>query len=195
VNDDELRHRLKAADPATPSPATSWIPDLVEATMNTPIEHDKRGRSWLLPLAAAAAVAVLAVGGFAVLNDDDGSEKVAAEPTSVTLTVPGGDAMNSCMMFDPAFLKDAEIAFSGTVAQTDDASVTLDVDRWYQGGDADQVVLEHSGANTQVALDGVDFADGKRYLVSASDGMVTTCGYSGPWTEEFAAQFDQAFGS
>ena len=195
MNEEELRRRLHAADPATPAPADSWIPDLVEATMNTPVENEHRGRIWLLPVVAAAAVAVLSVGGYAVLNDDDGGDEVAAVPTSTTLSVPASDAMSVCMAFDPALLKDAQVAFSGTVDATDDESVTVTVDHWYKGGDTDQVVLEHSGTATQVALDGVDFTDGKRYLVSASDGTVSTCGYSGPWSEEFAAQFAQAFGS
>lgn len=197
MNDDELRKRLQAADPARVAPpADSWIPDLVEATMNIPQETETRRRPWLLPVAAAAAVAALAVGGFAVFGDDgDGSDEVAAEPTSLTLAVPAGDAMSMCMAFEVTQLEQAELAFSGTVESTSDTGVTLAVDRWYRGGDADQVVLEHSGAATQVALDGVDFQQDQRYLVSASDGTVSTCGYSGPWTEDFAAQFAQAFGS
>lgn len=194
MNDDELRQRLVAADPATPSPADSWIPDLVEATMNTPIENDDKRRPWLAPVVAAAAVAVLAVGGFAVLSDDE-PDPVAAEPTTLTLAVPDADPMTSiCMPFEPDQLKAAEVAFSGTVVAVDEAAVTLDVDRWYRGGDADRVVLEHSGAAAQVALDGIAFEDGERYLVTAADGTVGTCGSSGPWTPEFAAQFEEALG-
>jgi hypothetical protein len=113
----------------------------------------------------------------------------------MTLMAPGSDTMSMCMMFDVETLKQAPVAFSGTVASVDDSGATLDVDHWYKGGEADQVVLEHEGSATQVALDGVSFEKGKRYLVSATDGTVNICGYSGPWTEDLAAQFDQAFGS
>ena len=198
MSDDELRLRLRAADPVTPSPADSWIDDLVEATMNTPTDNETRGRSWLLPVAAAAAAAALGVGAFAVLDDSGGSgdADTAAEPTSISLALPdSGPAMGMCMAFDPALLSDMDLALSGTVTATDDDSVTLDVDRWYRGGDADKVELEHTGAATQVALDGIAFEDGARYLVTATDGTVVTCGYSQPWSEELAAQFAQAFGS
>jgi hypothetical protein len=41
---------------------------------------------------------------------------------------------------------------------------------------------------------GIQFTEGERYLVSASDGTVSTCGFSGPYTDEMAAAFDEAFG-
>lgn len=196
MNDDELLGRLRAADPArATSPSDSWIPDLVEATMNTPAPstpaRTRHRRPWLAPVAAAAAVAAAGVGAFVALGGD---EDPTAQPTSVSLEVPASDAMSMCLAFDPTTLRQAEVAFSGTVASVDDDGATVEVDRWYKGGSADVVELEHSGAAANVALDGVAFTPGDRFLVSASGGQVATCGYSGPWTQAFAAQFEKAFG-
>ena len=41
---------------------------------------------------------------------------------------------------------------------------------------------------------GIAFEEGKRYLVSAVDGQVATCGLSAPYSEEMAAAYDEAFG-
>jgi hypothetical protein len=47
-----------------------------------------------------------------------------------------------------------------------------------------------------VALEGgVEFADGQTYLVTATDGTVNGCGYSGLATPELQSAFDSAFGS
>jgi hypothetical protein len=40
---------------------------------------------------------------------------------------------------------------------------------------------------------GTAFEQGKDYLVSASDGTVTSCGYSGPATDELRQAYEQAF--
>lgn len=99
------------------------------------------------------------------------------------------------MAFDRALLKNAELAFSGTVQSVADGKVVVDVDHWFKGGKADQAELDYSGAATEVALDGVQFDEGKRYLISGGDGGVSTCGYSGPWSEDFEADFKAAFES
>ncbi len=37
------------------------------------------------------------------------------------------------------------------------------------------------------------FEEGGRYLVSATDGRVTVCGFSAPYSAELAALYEQAF--
>jgi hypothetical protein len=44
-----------------------------------------------------------------------------------------------------------------------------------------------------VALDGVDFQQGKRYFVTAAQGTVNGCGYSGPASAELEQAFAEAF--
>jgi len=122
----------------------------------------------------------------------------AGTPVSnvTTLAMPAGSgtSMNSCLPFDAQYLRDMPVALSGTATKVDDDGVTLDVDRWYAGGNADVVRLANYDVNT-VSLDGFAFEPGSRYLITATDGTVNLCGFSGPWTEDLAAAFDGAFGS
>ena len=39
----------------------------------------------------------------------------------------------------------------------------------------------------------IDFQVGSRYLVTAYDGIVNYCGFSGPWTQELADAYAAAF--
>lgn len=202
MNDDELLSRLQAADPArTSSSADSWIPDLVEATMSNSVEPDETDApaasgNWWKPLVAAAVLIGALGGGYALISDgSDDSGEAAKDPTSISLALPGSDAMSMCMAFDVETLKNAQLAFSGTVTSVTGGKVTVEVDHWFKGGTADLAVLDYVGAATQVALDGVEFTEGSRYLISGGDGGVGTCGYSGPWSADFEADFKAAFES
>lgn len=195
MNDDELRARLEAADPARHDvPAASWIDELVEATVSgTEQETARRRNGWVLGAAAAAVVAALGVGGYAVLADDDGGG--SDEPTTLALTLPKGDPMMMCIALSPEELSRVDQAFSGTATEVGDRSVTIETDHWYKGGDADLVTLETSGDEYVLLEGGIEFAEGERYLVSASLGTVGSCGFSGVWTEELAGVYAEAFGS
>jgi hypothetical protein len=87
-------------------------------------------------------------------------------------------------------------AFAGTVTGVDAAGVTMDVDRWYTttGEQADVVSLT-AGTDVSVALDGVEFVVGERYLVTVLDGEVQICGISAPATPELEGLYDQRYGS
>lgn len=193
-DDSELRARLARLDPAPPSletvPFTSLrAQELLERAMTTP----SRTRRPLL-LAGAASVAVAAAVGGVLLTQAD--PVAPSGPTTLALSVPGGDggvSMASCIPFDVAQLKAMSPAFAGTVTEVAGDSVTLDVDRWYAGGDADQVVVSQPGGGAAVALDGVAFEKGTRYLVTAAQGVVNGCGYSGEATPAFEQSFEEAF--
>jgi hypothetical protein len=84
------------------------------------------------------------------------------------------------------------LAFEGTVTSIDGDVVTLDVGHWFKGGDAATVVLSApSGLNALIG--GMDFKSGDTYLITATEGTVNYCGYSGPSTPEFRASFEKAF--
>ena len=68
-------------------------------------------------------------------------------------------------------------AFEGTVTAVGQGSVTLEVSRWFVGGEADQVVLDVADVASP-ALDGIAFVPGTEYLVAVADGQVQTCGVS-----------------
>lgn len=85
------------------------------------------------------------------------------------------------------------VAFSGTVVDASDARVLLDVDRWYRGGDAEQVSLT-AGAAAPTSIDPLVFEEGERYLLTATAGMLNYCGFSASWSQRGADDFDVAFG-
>jgi hypothetical protein len=149
-----------------------------------------RRRRWpLLAGIAAAIVVAVGVATVALTADDDPVDPPLA------LDLPGDSALASCIVFDVAFLADLPVAFEGRAVEVTDGQVTLDVTRWYRGGDADQATLAAAGGMVAL-LDGFEFVEGSDYLITATeDGNVNFCGYSGPATDELRAAFARAFPS
>lgn len=212
MNDDDLRARLRRIDPmpadvpvepvTTPSSRQR-----LETIMNIPVldpqqqtprrlsdPSPKRRRTLAAALGAAAAVAALAVGATVVFNaGDDGADEVASGPP-LELSLGQGEAMASCMVFDPAVLADMSPAFAATATAVEGSTVTLAVDRWYAGEtDADTVVLQ-AQPGMEALIAGFAFEVGQQYLITAAEGNVNYCGYSGPASPELTAAFDTAFG-
>jgi hypothetical protein len=196
---DDLRSQLKKLDPMPPDVPTEPVTspssrDRLEHIMSTPtIEHrgtpPTRSRApWYAAVAAVAVVAV-AIGGVALLRDT-GSAPEASAP--LELTANAGDAMASCIQLSADILVDVPVAFEGTVTAVDGDVVTLEVDRWFTDGDA-TTVLVTAPAGLEALIGGIQFDQGATYLVSATDGVVNYCGYSGPSTPELRAIFEEAF--
>jgi hypothetical protein len=203
--DDDLRARLRRLDPAGDQPvdpvssprAAASVERAMQtleppATSSRPSRPSRRTRL----LAAAAGMGAAAAVTAGVLLTGGGEEPRPADaPTTLVLDLPAADTMASCAIFDIAMLAEMSPAFAGTVVEADGDSVLLEVDRWYAGGDADRVELAARGGDAVALGYGVDFAQGERYLVTASQGTVNGCGYSGPATPEFERSFEEAFGS
>jgi hypothetical protein len=213
MNGEELRDRLAAVDPArdaaTEPPTTASARTRLERIMqtdpntatatptetstttstNTSTTGPNRGRIWLA--AAAAAIVVVAAGVVLAGGDDDPS--VASGPP-VELSLGVSDAMASCLPVDAELLAEMPLAFAGTATEVEGETVTLAVEEWYVGGDTGTVVLR-SQAGMEALIDGFAFEDGADYLVSASDGSVNFCGFSGPATAELRALYEAAFRS
>jgi hypothetical protein len=113
----------------------------------------------------------------------------ADAPTAVTYPLtPFDPALSSCIPITDAPPPGTDaVAFGGTVTAIEGDRVVLDVDVWYQNGEADQVELVAGADMPSAALDGVDFVPGTRYLVTVVDGAVGICGYSGPASPELEA--------
>ena len=209
MNDDELLARLRAADPARASAdPPPELDRLLEAAMST--EPDirpstdrpaARRRPWIL--AAAAVALVAALGGGWVVTRGDGDPPLAGPSPSVTdrgtegdvlaLSVPDA-AEGRCIPFSSEALQPMQSALEGTVTSVSGDSVTLDVTRWYRGGDADVVELTNP-SRLAIVLDGViTFEEGERYLLTATDGTLNVCGFSAPWSAEREREFVTAFG-
>ncbi|MDI6911010.1 hypothetical protein [Nocardioides sp.] len=203
---DELRARLRAADPAASLPPADpdGVTRLLEDVMSTELttenrETGTRDRGPLTWLVAAAAVLIIAgVGLFGVLNHDTdpAAPPTAADDKTVTeLTAPSAAAYAArCMVPNADLLRQQTVAFEGSVSTIADGMVTLVVAHWYAGDPTDLVRVQAPPADLQQLIGAVSFEPGERYLVSATDGRVTVCGLSAPWSADLAALYGQAFG-
>ena len=204
MTDDELRMRLRAADPAATLPPGDPAAGarLVEDVMSTELTTESRETgtrqrgplTWLGAAAAGVVIAGAAIFGVRALTGDDPTPPVSqGEPTSISLTVPDA-GQSRCMVPNAEALAAADVAFDGTVTAIHGGEVTLAPSTWYAGGPADTVVVTAPSAQMQEVAEGVSFEVGGRYLVSATDGRVTLCGFSAPYDAQLAALYAQAFG-
>lgn len=197
---DELRDRLARLDPMhsgvpTEPATTESSRQLLEDIMTTPIKERPEPtkaprRSWTIGIAAASAL-VLAVAAGLAFTSGDGAPIATGPP--LELVAGGGDAIQSCIAFSVAELDAvAEIAFEGTVTAVDGDTVTLAVDTWHRGEKHSEVIL-NAPQGLEALIDGIAFAEGDQYLISAQGGNVNYCGFSGPSTPEYRAAFEAAF--
>jgi hypothetical protein len=166
----------------------------MEATMastTTTRTSTRRPARWL-PAAAAVVLVLAGVTGAVMLAGHE--DPPAAAPTTMELSLPDSGVMSSCIQYSVELLAQMPTAFAGTVTEVDQDSVVLDVDRWYRGGDADTVELVNR-TGPMTSIDGVEFTQGTRYLVTAGEeGAVSTCGFTTEWNPQMAADFETAFG-
>ena len=203
MTDDDLRAALAAADPARSAdldPLTSprarelleraMTSDLTDTPAPAPADPDRPSRTpWLAAAAAAVVLAGAGVTYLAVGNNPQpsgGGERV--------LALPGGDTTTmSCLPVTADVLAQMPVALAATVTSVDGTQVRLAVDRWFRGGDAGTVVLRNNDPDLVALLGATEFTVGQDYLVSASEGTVTVCGFTGPASAELQAVYDQAF--
>jgi hypothetical protein len=199
---DQLRQRLTLLDPMHPGVSTEPLTsessqNLLERIMSTQVTEqppdtpEKKSSRWLVGVAAATAL-VVAVGGAIALTGG-GEDPVASGPP-LELNAGGEDPMAMCIVFSVEELAKAPVAFEGTVTSVEGETISLTVDEWFKGGDGGQVVL-HAPAGMEALIGGVPFEAGGQYLITAYDGNVNYCGFSGPSTPELRAAYEQAFGA
>ena len=174
--------------------------------MSHPTDHDvltetretgTHGRGPLTWLMAAAAVVIIAgVGAFGVLRHDAGTAPVpdaADTPTVTALSAPPAGGSAKCMVPNARVLAAQTLAFDATVDSVADGVVTLTPSHFYAGEATDLVTVEAPPSDLQALVGAVKFEPGQRYLVSATDGRLTVCGFSGPYTEGLSALYAEAF--
>ena len=108
------------------------------------------------------------------------------------LAVPGITSTR-CMAPNVDVLEVQEIAFEGAVTAIDGGVVTLDPTTVYTGEVGDTVQIQAPGPEMTSLLSAVSFEVGKTYLVSASQGQVTLCGFSAEDTPALRTLYQQAF--
>lgn len=138
----------------------------------------------IAPVAVALSIVLAACSSGGAAESDPALELAAGE----------GDQMMSCLAFDPERLAEMPVAFEGTATAVDGDRVTLEVDRWFTGGDSDEVALV-APQGLEALIGGIAFEEGERYLISANEGQVNYCGFSGEATPELLAGFEEAFAS
>ncbi len=206
MDDDDLRARLARLDPAGAQPVEpvtgSRAGRQMERAMQTldpPPSLDDRRRSRRPVLAGAAALAAAAaVVAGVVLTGGDAPAPRADESTTLDLALSETAATASCIVFSEDVLADMPVAFAGTVSTVEADEVVLAVDRWFTDGGADRVRLDVPGGIGPEAAAlwyGVDFHEGERYLVTATNGDVNSCGYTTAATPDMEAAFERAFGA
>lgn len=200
---DDVETRLRSADPLereTPEQLERdrrWVQERITATtaLRHGVNHTRRRQRTLLAMGVTAAV-VAGVGGATLAGVFDSAERqpTAEAPMELALA-PDSPTMASCVPFSVENLAGMPVAFSGTVAEEDGERVLIQVDRWYRGGDTDQVSLLAPDVS-MTSLDGMlDFEEGQRYLVTAGSGVVNYCGFTAIWNEQMASQYKNAFDS
>lgn len=188
MNDDRLRARLRAADPAAgldPLPGTRCSA-LLDRTAAVPAAPRLHRRTVLVGALAAAAVAVTAV----VLL-------LPRPPAPVlALTQPASDLTSICAPlseFAVTALQGSEVAFQGTVVREEEGVVVVRPERFFRGGPAGEVRVRTDAAGG-AALDGAVLRTGQQVLVAASDGQVAPCGLSAAESPELLRYYERAFG-
>jgi len=211
MNDDELRTWLGRLDPQATAPVdpitSPRAQHLMEHTMTADTHQTTDSTSavsasgtttaWLRRrrvLAAALGAAAVTVTAGVIWNPTGTSAPVPATKATLALSLPDSTTVASCIPFDAAILKDIPVAFAAKATSVGSDTITLEVTHWYAGGTAQVITLSTPGANTSVALDGVTFRAGKDYLVSATDGTVTSCGYSGEASPALEQAYTSAYG-
>lgn len=158
-----------------------------------------RGRSPLTWLVAVTVVLVIAGATlFALLgrdSDDDeppsGTTSGAVAPDTVELVAEVSS--ERCMLPDVGILRQQDLAFDGVVRSVAGGHATLEPTHFFAGDETGVVIVKAPDGDLQALLSAVDFREGERYLVSATDGRVTLCGFSGPHTEALAQLYAEAF--
>ena len=219
-DDAELRALLGSVDPAASLPPAdpARVTRLLEDTMTDPLTDESRRdgphrRSPLTWLVAAAAVLLIGGGvAFATTRGGDDPAPAAEEspsgpsapadpaegdgaPTVTDLTATGAGASTKCRTPEssPDVVAGQTTVVDGTVDSVSGSTVTITPTRFYAGEPTDVVVVEAPGPDMQALLSAVSFEEGKRYLVSASDGRVTLCGFSAEWSPSLADVYATAF--
>lgn len=157
----------------------------------------RRRTTHLMPTAIAVlALALTGCGG----EDDSGS---AADAGGETPTSASGDSAlaltadsstaGKCAVPNAETLATFDTAFAGTVTSLDDGTATLSVDEWYAGDEAATVTVDSPSGDLPELLMAVDFQEGTTYLVSATGGRVTLCGFTAEQGPELQALYDEAY--
>ncbi len=149
---------------------------------------------WLVTVALVMIGIIVVVSMVQLLSDDSSSSATPeTKPPDVTVLALPDAANAKCRVPNVDGLTAQSMAFDATATEIDGRTVTLDVAQWFRGEPTTTVTVEAVSPELQLALSGVEFEVGQRYLVSGSDGRVALCGLSAEYNQELADLFEQAY--
>lgn len=185
--DEQLRERFARIDPAAAlQPASETeIVRMVQNATSTPAPMSNRKPLFLGLGALALGAAAAAVVGVVL---------TAPAGDTTRLTAPGGGGpAASCAVLTPETMAGADLAVAGTVVSVDGDDVTLEVTERFTGESADRIVVAQQDPDLPSELSAGAFEQGQDYLLSSIDGVITTCGQSGPASPELEQLYREAF--
>ena len=195
-NDARLASRLRGIDPASGvAPLTEHrIEEILMSTATPTTEHPhatepadlaaRRRRRIVGGLAAVAAAAAI-VTAVVLPRPPAGATLALSVPES-------GGIETSCAPLSSEFLALSDVAFEGRVTGIDGATVTLEVLHQYTGETATTVTVpQGTGELSELTIGPLE--TGGTYLISATDGVIATCGQSGPSSPELKEIYEAAF--
>ena len=159
--------------------------------------RDRSPLTWIV--AAAVGLVITGAAVFGLLNrgtDEPGTPSGRSpEPEAPSVTrLNAPPAPGRCMLPNVRVLRQQTLAVDGVVRSITEGMATLEPSRFYAGEESDLVVVSAPDRDLQALLAAVDFEEGERYLVSATDQQVTLCGFSGRHTPELADLYAEAYG-
>lgn len=197
-DDEHLARRLREIDPARGvAPLTEHrIEEIMSSTLTPGMSGDpqttdradiatRRRRLGIVGgLASAAAAAAIVTAVVVSQPAPGGTLALSLAETTGTET--------ACIPIAPEWLAESEVAFEGRVTGIDGSTVTLEVLQQYSG-EAVRTATIPQGTDDLIELTIGRLELGGTYLISATDGVIMTCGFSGPSTPELKSVYEEAF--
>lgn len=202
MTDDDLRARLRGADPAiglaplSPARVTRLLEDSMTNDLDTsrtavaapaPAPPRRTARRFAVAAAGLVLIAGAVATGVALRSPD-----APAPGPRAHIVVAGGGAAK-CAPPRATSLAAASLAFAGTVQRVAAGTAVLTVTHLYAGAPAEVVEVAQGDGNSEALIGASVFEPGRAYLVAAIDGQAMVCGYSGLATPELQALYDAAF--
>lgn len=193
---DSALASLREADPARGTQPIADPDAMLARILAAPPE---RRQVPFAPIVAGGALSLVAVGIVtgAVMMRGGSSSPTAAPPAETEIGGGGGFAAMCVELYSPETLVNREWAFEGVVdsIDADTFSATFTVTHWLRGDLGEQVTL---GAGTLLGVTSVGddtvLVPGDRYLISGDETFAWGCGFSQPYSEALAAEWETALG-
>lgn len=187
--DDQTRRLLQSADPARTLPAlrSDDLHRRMETAMTpTPATSQSKKRGWIF--AGAGGVALAAAAALLIPT----AVGPAMGSTTLDQVASGGPAA-MCAEVTPESIAAGDSAFRADVAGVDGQVVTLRVTDRFKG-DVKDTVITTQGDGAGIDGEPLVFEPGTSYLITTREGVIASCGLSGPDTPELNALYQEVAG-